>query len=50
MFRMPRAIAFADGSTNAYVYDANGRKRRTVHRVASAPPSVPGAKPNLSRP
>ena len=43
---MPRAIAFDDGSANVYVYDATGRKRRTVHRVASAPPSVPGAEPS----
>ena len=38
----PRRVGFADGSQTLYLYDAAGLKRRTVHRVASLPVSVPG--------
>ena len=38
----PRRVGFADGSLTLYLYDAAGLKRRTVHRVASLPVSVPG--------
>ena len=39
----PWRVEFADGSQTLYLYDAAGLKRRTVHRVASLPLSVPGA-------
>ena len=39
----PRRVGFADGSQTLYLYDAAGLKRRTLHRVASLPLSVPGA-------
>ncbi len=41
----PRLIEFEGGSSTAYLYDAAGVKRRTVHRVATERPSVPGAEP-----
>ena len=41
----PRLIEFEGGSSTAYLYDATGVKRRTVHRVATERPSVPGAEP-----
>ncbi|MCM1292411.1 MAG: RHS repeat-associated core domain-containing protein, partial [Bacteroides sp.] len=41
----PRLIAFEGGSSTAYLYDAAGLKRRTIHRVASERPAVPGAEP-----
>ncbi|MCM1292413.1 MAG: RHS repeat-associated core domain-containing protein [Bacteroides sp.] len=41
----PRLIAFESGSSTAYLYDAAGMKRRTLHRVASERPAVPGAEP-----
>ena len=41
----PRLIEFDGGSSTAYLYDAAGLKRLTVHRVATERPSVPGAEP-----
>lgn len=38
---MPRHIQFSAGHTTEYVYDADGRKLRTVHRTAVPNMSVP---------
>ena len=38
---MPRRIQFSAGHTTEYVYDADGRKLRTVHRTAVPNMSVP---------
>ncbi|MBP3776418.1 MAG: RHS repeat-associated core domain-containing protein, partial [Prevotella sp.] len=38
---MPKRIQFSAGHTTEYLYDADGRKLRTVHRTAVPNMSVP---------
>ena len=39
----PRTISFSNGAHTGYIYDAQGRKLHTEHRVPSLQPTIPGA-------